>query len=314
VTGRPDRRYATPAALERALTDHLRAHAREREGLQLDTLRRQFGYDRLLTRVFTAPDADRWVLKGATAMLARLSGDARHTRDVDLYRQEGDLAEAERALRAAAAADVGDFFRFDLGPGQHITQNELTLRIPVVAHLGLREFSRFHVDLVTGLAMTGRPDDAPHLLPVRVPGVPTVRYRVYPVADHLADKVCAMAETHRRAGGVVVVSTRFRDLADLAVFARTATVDAAGLARALGSEADRRRITLPARLTVPDASWGPGYARVARDNPRLPDRDVAQALATAAPLIDPVLAGTACGTWDPAARAWVRRPGSAAVR
>jgi hypothetical protein len=61
----------------------------------LDSLRRQFAYDRLLTRIYTGLDAKRWILKGATAILARLAGDARHTRDIDLYRQDEDLPAAE---------------------------------------------------------------------------------------------------------------------------------------------------------------------------------------------------------------------------
>jgi len=108
--------YPNPQAMNRALTDVLRAQAHERPGISVDSLRRQFAYDRLLTRVFTRPDADRWVLKGATAMLARLAGDARHTRDIDLYRLDSDLIAAEDALRTAATVDAGDFFRFALSP------------------------------------------------------------------------------------------------------------------------------------------------------------------------------------------------------
>jgi Nucleotidyl transferase AbiEii toxin, Type IV TA system len=298
--------YATPQALERALTDLLRADARRRPGVQVDSLRRQFAYDRLLTRVFTSPDANRWVLKGATAMLARLSGDARHTRDIDLYRQGDDLAAAEAALRVAAATDVGDFFRFTLNPGQRVTQSRQTLRVPAVAYLGLREFSRFHIDLVTSLVMTGEPDEVLPLVPVLIAGVASTTYRAHPVADHIADKVCAMIETHDRSDGQPQASTRYRDLADLATFARTAVVEAHLLIRALRGEASRRALTLPDKLTAPDAAWGPGYARVARENPRLADRDLPQALATAAAFIDPILDGTAAGTWDPTARVWSR--------
>jgi Arc/MetJ family transcription regulator len=37
------------------------------------------------------------MLKGATAMLARLAGQARHTLDVDLSGRDGSLAEADQA-------------------------------------------------------------------------------------------------------------------------------------------------------------------------------------------------------------------------
>lgn len=296
--------YATPQALNRALTDLFHDLAGQRPGMQPDSLRRQFAYDRLLTRVFTSSDADRWVLKGATAMLARLSGDARYTRDIDLYRRTGGLAEAEDALRAAIAAENGDFFRFEPRPGRRIAQSRETLRVPVVAYLGLRDFSRFHVDLVTGLAMTGQPEEVPPLVPISIEGVTSTTYRAYPLADHIADKVCAIVETHERVGGTADASSRYHDLADLAVFARTAIVGAQALIRALRSETRRRNLTLPNKLTAPDATWGPGYAQVAKSNPRLPDRDLGQALATAAAMIDPILDGSATGGWNPASRAW----------
>ena len=94
----------------------------DRPGLQLSDLHRQFAYDRLLCRVFSA-DPDRWVLKGAIAMLARLEGISRHSLDVDLlYSRADDLREAEEALRSAAAGDLGDHFRFTIGPGRLIAQ------------------------------------------------------------------------------------------------------------------------------------------------------------------------------------------------
>lgn len=126
--------YANPQAMNRALTDKLGAHARGRPGVTLDSLRRQFAYDRLLTRIFTGPDAKRWILKGATAILAQLAGDARHTPATSTsIRQDEDLPAAEHSLRAAAATDAGDFFRVTLDPGQRITQERHTLRVPVIA-------------------------------------------------------------------------------------------------------------------------------------------------------------------------------------
>lgn len=299
--------YSTPQALNRALTDLLRGEARQRPGLQVDALRRQFAYDRLLTRVFTSSDAERWVLKGATATLARLAGDARHTRDIDLYyRWPTDLAAAEAALRSAAEAAAGDFFRFELAAARPVRGESPTLRVPVVAYLGLREFSRFHVDLVTRLSMTAAAEEVPPLVPVVIAGATTTTYHAYPLVDHIADKVCAMLELHQRSDGPPSPSSRYHDLADLATFARIATVDADGLTQAVGSEARHRGLQLPDRLTVPDPSWRPGYAQVARDNPRLPDRDLPQALSTAGRFLDPVLDGTAAGAWDRERLAWSR--------
>lgn len=66
--------YSDPRAFRLAITDRLRPLVRDR-GIELTDLLRQFAYDRLLCRVFIS-DPERWVLKGATAMLARLEGVA----------------------------------------------------------------------------------------------------------------------------------------------------------------------------------------------------------------------------------------------
>lgn len=121
-----ERRYPDPAALRRAVTDRLRTLARDQHA-QLADLQRQFAYDRFLARLFLS-EPDRWVLKGATALLARLGGAARHTLDVDLYRPGERLAQAEAALRAAAASDLGDFFRFALAPGRRVAEGRDTAK------------------------------------------------------------------------------------------------------------------------------------------------------------------------------------------
>jgi len=299
-----ERRYADPAALRRAIADRVRQLGRERPGAQLADLQRQFAYDRLLARVFGA-EPNTWVLKGATALLARLHGAARHTLDVDLYRPDARLDEAEAALRAAASADLGDFFRFTLEPGRRIAAGRTTLRVPVTAYLGATEFARFHVDLVAGLVMTGVPEEAAPLVPVELPGIMSVRYRVYPIADHVADKVCALLEVHPRVGRAAQASTRYRDLADLVVIAHTQAVPASELTQALASEAARRGIQLPTMFTTPDAAgWVAGYARVARDVPGLDERDLAAARTTVKRFLDPVLASGATGTWNSDRQRW----------
>jgi Nucleotidyl transferase AbiEii toxin, Type IV TA system len=297
--------YRDPQALRRAITDRLRTYAGGRGDLDLPDLQRQLAYDRLLCRLFTAVDGDRWVLKGATALLARLGGTARHTVDVDLYRQVGDLREAEASLRLASAADLGDYFAFSLSPGRRVAQEGVALRVPVTAYLGAVEFARFHVDLVSGRLMTGTPDQVDPLVPIDLPGIRRTPYRVYPLVDHVADKVHALLELHPRVGRPPVASTRYRDLADLAVIAHSESIDAGALSRALQAHAARRRLRLPSALRPPaDPAWPAGYSRVARDVPGLVDRDVAAATATVGRFIDPVLADEAAGRWNPRALRW----------
>lgn len=296
-------RYASPQALRQAVRDRLRELATQRADARLADLLRQFAYDRLLARVFIA-DPDRWVLKGAAAMLARLPAGARHSKDVDLYSRRGDLAEAERALRDAAALDLGDYFRFALGPAQALAQGARATRVPIIASLGASEFARFHADIVANLSMTAEPDDVPPLIDLDI-GLTQPRYRAYPVCDHIADKLCAMLETHPRAHGEAVASTRYRDLVDLATFARSSQLDGIALTRALASESARRGLTLPPRLPDPPGrDWPAGYARAARDAPGLPDRDLDAAVRTVRSLLDPVLARERVARWNPRSLRW----------
>jgi Nucleotidyl transferase AbiEii toxin, Type IV TA system len=91
--------YASAAAFRSALRDRLAALAKQQGTHGLDELQRQFAYDRLLARVFDGPDADRWILKGAGALLARLP-DARHSRDLDLaYSARHQNTEPRQGLR-----------------------------------------------------------------------------------------------------------------------------------------------------------------------------------------------------------------------
>jgi len=133
--------------------------------------------------------------------------------------------------------------------------------------------------------------------------------RAYPVADHIADKVCTLVEIHPRVGRPGQVTTRYRDLADLAVIANTQSVDASALRKALASEASRRGIELPTTFTAPDAAgWRAGYARVARDVPRLAERDFEAASAMIKRFLDPILGGDVAGSWRPDRQRWCSRP------
>jgi hypothetical protein len=290
--------YKTPAAFRAAVTDRLRVWSEDHPGAPLADLQRQFAYDRLLARVFLS-EPNLWVLKGATAMLARLGGSARHSVDVDLYRREGSLDAADRELRSAAARDLGDYFQFTLSPGRVMTMGARALRVPVVAYLGATPFATFHVDLVVDLRMTGSPEASESLVPVELPGLVRTAYRIYPIADHIADKVCAMLEVHPRGTASADPSTRYRDLVDLAVFAHTASVAARELGAAVRSEAARRNLVLPERMAIPvGPGWPAGYSRLARSVPGLGERDIAAALATVGLFVDPILGGTAKGRWD----------------
>ena len=291
-------RYRNPASFRQALSDRLRVLA-ETSKWSLEQLQRHVAYDRLLERVYLSDDG--WVVKGATALLAR-DLSARGSLDVDLFRDAAS-EQAQGHLRRAVRNDIGDWFRFELGATRSMDAVS-TARIPVVAHIGATEWCRFHVDLSGDeLRMTGEPEHVPPLAPLALSGLAQHGYRAYPLVDHIADKIPA---TVQRYGTMRLPSTRYKDLVDLVSISAAASVSASAQAVALTSEAERRGVTLPCQFTLPDRQlWERGYsAEAARSLLPITARTVDEALAAVRPFVEPVFDRRAVGVWDPRRRAW----------
>lgn len=293
-----ERPYATPAAMRRALTDRLTTTSRDSRWT-LAHLQRRLAYDRLLERLYRQ-DAG-WVLKGAAALLARGIG-VRATVDVDLYRAV-PLDIAEKELRAAATTDLGDWFTFEIGPTRPAGDRGAARRFPITARIGAAPWASFHVDIASDqVVMTGKPDRVPALANVGMPAMGQHGYRAYPLADHVADKVVAMYEVH---GATAMPSTRYRDLVDLVAIARSVSIRAAPLGRAVRSESARRAMDLPQRIIVPDRGlWEPGYAAESRRSLLPNTSKLDDAIELVGAFLDPVLDGSARGRWDPLVTRW----------
>lgn len=291
--------YASPTALRTALTAKLRQLAKTSRW-QLPQLQRQLAYDRLLVRLYLHDDE--WIIKGAIALLARDLG-VRATNDIDVFRRVSrESAEAE--LREAVSCDIGDWFRFEIGPGTPAGDGSDAVRLPVTSYIGPTVWQTFHIDLAGGsLRMTGLPDDVPPLAQVGMPSLEQRDYRVYPLVDHIADKITA---TFQRYGQIQAPSTRYKDLVDLVAILTATSVEAEAQSAALRSEADRRSLVLPRRFTVPDQSlWQAGYAAEAARSFLPVARTLDEAMAVVRPFADALLDDTARGHWDPNTASWV---------
>jgi Nucleotidyl transferase AbiEii toxin, Type IV TA system len=291
-------RYATPTAFRRALTDRLKTLAGTSRWT-LPQLQRHVAYDRLLERLYRF-DRD-WIVKGAAALMAR-ELSTRGTLDIDLYR-EMSLAAAEADLRYAAAADIGDWFRFEVGAATPV--GTFGTRLPVTSVVGTTTWAAFHADLIgSGLRMTGRPEHVAPLAANAIPEVAQHGYQAYPLVDHVADKVAA---TYERYGTAGMPSTRYRDLVDLVSIVVGASVTAADQISALVSEFDRRQLNLPAGFDVPDRRlWESGYAAEARRSLLPAGRTLNEALNLVKTFIDPLLNQSAIGRWDPGSSQWLK--------
>lgn len=278
-------------------------------GVESGAIVRRFVFGRFLARVFHDPSAP-WVLKGGTAVLARVH-DARTTKDVDLLNEELDLERAIEALRAAAALDLHDHFRFVVTKVERSLgaagQPELDgCRVNLDAYCGTAKKGSFGVDLVTGSLMTTAPEL--HTDPVLdLRGVPAPTVRLYPVVDHVADKLCATQATYGAAGDLP--SSRVRDLVDLVVFARTQDVDGAALIAAIAGEWTHRALPGDPRF-APPPGWERLFPALARKVPAVADLTAyADAVTLVETFLRPALDGTAGGRrWAAGDLAWHDQP------
>jgi hypothetical protein len=296
----PPSGYATPAAFRSALTERIKERERS-SPWNVAQLQRQFAYDRLLARLYLVDDG--WIVKGATALLARDLG-VRGSLDIDLYREIAQEV-AEFDFRRAAELEI-DWMRFEIGPARPIGDGDHAVRLPVTSRIGTTIWVQFRVDLVgSDLRMTGQPEDVPPLARGVMPDVTQRGYSAYPIVDHVADKVAATFERH---GVEQRSSTRYRDLVDLVAIVAGASVDAKLQQAALRSEFDRRRLTLPTHFEVPDReSWERGYAIEAGRSILSIAHSLGEALEVVVPFLNPLLDGRASGVWVPAAGAWALR-------
>ena len=297
--------YSTPSAVKRAINDAARRAHKDNPAQSVDALIRQEYFNRFLSRVFLEEEPSRWILKGGTAMLARIP-DTRATLDIDLLAGSGDLKEAEEDLARLAAVDLGDHFRFvpvrsrriAAGEAQEYTEG---LRVTFVVYIGPQRQGNLAVDLVTGIQAVGPIETMVPANRLNMPKLATRPYRLYPITHQLADKVCAVMMTYNG-----VPSTREKDLVDLVVAATSGElrIDAQFFGEALHLERHRRGLEPFDQFMAP-ATWGPHYTGMARKLPALGNyRDIEQALELMRVFVDPVLARTAWGWWSPREKQW----------
>lgn len=273
-------------------------------------VRKQYVFALFYKRLFgSAPDE--WMLLGGNALLVRLGG-GRFTQDVDLAHLAPSLtADDLRAqLDEALGHDTVDGFTFRVaGISEHDRTDghgygTRTLKVRVEAVLAGQVFEPFSLDVSPARHLSRAPErqqpqriiDDPSL--DDLPWVPVV-----PLENHVADKVCALYERHKRDSP----STRWRDLADLVRIVRALPLDGSHLAEVLGHEQGRRGLTLPMAMESPDPAWVKGYPRACQGFADFPVafHDLQMSLTLVGQCLDPLLDGTRrVGRWDPTTQAW----------
>ena len=272
---KPPRKYASATAFRVALESRLKKLADE-EALDLQRLRRQAAFDRLLCRVFAIPDAP-WLLKGGYAMELRLK-TARTTRDIDLAMRRLPLASADwdanmpdvlESLREAGSLDLGDFFTFVFGnASQDLDAAPYGgARFPVDARLAGRTFSKFHLDVSTGDVLREPYETLSGRDWLGFAGIASTTFPAVSPEEQFAEKLHAY--TLPRGGRE---NTRVKDLIDLILLIERTKLDAARLPKAIQETFQRRKThAIPSVLPPPPASWSGPFSEMAAECSLKPD-------------------------------------------
>jgi hypothetical protein len=300
--------YPTPGGVENAIKDAAKKAATADPALDVNKRIHLEYFNRFLSRVFSEREGSEWVLKGGTGILARVPS-TRSTRDIDLYRAGFTITEALDDLIRLAGIDLGDHFSFEYAghtdsigiDTQPYTEG---YQVKFTTLIGVASKGTLQVDLAVGAGMTGEVVTTEPATALHLPRLASNPYRLYPVVDQIADKVCATMTEYRDKA-----SSREKDLVDLVVFATTQDIDGTPLRVAITTEARRRKMEPFDHFTVP-STWGPGYTKLSKTVPYCADYPTVDlAAALVAQLVDPALVGDADGMlWDHSELAWRPTP------
>jgi hypothetical protein len=262
-------RYASATAFRRALEDRLQQWS-VAENLDIQRLRRQVAFDRLLARLFHENNPP-WLLKGGYAMELRLKS-ARTTRDIDLAIRPHPLRKGgwdENAtailetLRNGAALDLHDFFVFQIGdPIQDLDAAPYGgARYPIESRMDARTFAKFHLDVSSGdvlrepyVQLLGRDWLA-------FAGIHRTAFPAISPEEQFAEKLHAY--TLSRPGRP---NTRVKDLIDLCLLIEKGRLDQQRLVASIRSTFKRRKThPVPTVLPVPPLAWSKPFAEMAKE-------------------------------------------------
>lgn len=262
-------RYASATAFRRALEDRLQQWS-VAETVDVQRLRRQVAFDRLLARLLRAENPP-WLLKGGYAMELRLKS-ARTTRDIDLAIRphplckggwEQNAAAILESLRNAAVLDLDDFFVFQIGdPVQDLDAAPYGgARYPVEARMDARTFAKFHLDVSSGdvlrepyVQLQGRDWLA-------FAGIHTTAIPAISAEEQLAEKLHAYTLPRPARP-----NTRVKDLVDLALLVENGGLDRQRLAASIRDTFQRRKTHLvPTTLPEPPSAWSKPFAEMAKE-------------------------------------------------
>ncbi len=291
-------RGASPAGRRASLLVRMATEARA-AGVVARRIHLVVAIDRLLARLLVAAPPGSWVVKGGYANQLRRPERARFTEDLDL-RIDAAIEAAPELLAAGLAVDADDDFTYEVAAAAAPLQGPPRggLRFVVVARLAGTQLVRFKVDISAADVVVGELEEYLSDPVVERLGFQASQFPVYPVAQHVAEKLHALTMPRN------VENTRARDLVDLVWFIRHFTFRSDALTDACVATFERRAThPWPSALPEPPAAWARAYENW-RKELDLADATPAAATSSVARFLEPVFGGVVGSSWDPATQSW----------
>jgi len=263
------KKYTSATSFRDAVETRIAKLAKETD-MDVQRLRRDIAFDRLLVRLFEMPSPP-WALKGGYAMQLRTES-ARTTKDVDLAIKEAKLFSTDpetrndsilKAINEQAAIDLGDFFSFRIvGPINDLTAPpEGGVRFHIEARLADRTFEKFHLDIGAGDVWSNPLDQIESSDLLSFAGFEPRKLLLIPKEQQFAEKLHAytLPRPEERP------NSRVKDLIDMNLLIQEG-MDSKKLFTVLNDTFERRNThqlnLLPA---PPPATWGASFTSMAID-------------------------------------------------
>lgn len=260
--------YASARAFRMALETRINDIAKK-SGHDLQRIRRQISYDRLLARLFLKKPSP-WLLKGGYAMQLRVS-NARATRDVDLAMKSVAMEPDEDQglallgiLNEHASQRLEDFFEFVIsGPIDDLDAAPYGgARFLVEARLENRTFEKFQLDVGIGDAWIEPSETLTGSEWLDFAGFPAQTFPAISREQQFAEKIHAY--TLPRGEGVT--NSRVKDLVDMCLLISQGTLARDNLKKAIQLTFEKRAThSFNSDVSPPPENWAGPFAKLASE-------------------------------------------------
>jgi hypothetical protein len=261
------KQYDNALDFRKSLEERLKNQSRK-TGVDLQRLRRQVAFDRLLCRLFKFFSND-LLLKGGYAMELRFDY-ARTTKDIDLVLHASRIGLSEnrdqiirQLLQDAIRQNIDDQFQFLVGEATH--DLEATpyggSRFPIDASLGATLFVRFPIDIVVSSLLISPIDHVESGDWLQFAGIDKMSFPTISMEQQFSEKLHAYTLPRAQ-----LENSRVKDLIDLALLVQKNGLDKNKLFTAIQRVFEYRKThTVPTGLTEPPPSWSGPFEKLRRD-------------------------------------------------